>query len=232
MHIHVNSHVKGHSSMKNVQRTIHMWGSLHVEGTLTCVKNVQGTIHIWGKLTCGGEFTYMCEKHTGDYSCVGKLMCRGDIHMYQKCTGGYSYVRGAHVCEKYAGGYSHVCKNCVQKTSVNGVCKNVCRICVKNMCKSGCKNVCENVQRTIHVWGKITCGGASHQSEILHSFIFQSFFFKSDFYKSLTNVRGQDSFEIFITGKSDRSVRSYRYKLQILRIVTSLILQVRVIFDR
>ena len=140
--------------MKNVQGTIHMWGSSCVEGTFTRIKNVQGAIQLWRNIhraiLVWGKLMYV-KNMQGLFTCVQKL-----------CG----------------------------KRCVNNVCKNVCRKCVKNMCKNGYKNVCENVQRTILVWEKITCGDTSHQSEILHSFIFKVFLNLTFTNHSQTSERG------------------------------------------
>ena len=63
----------------------------------------------------------------------GKLMCGGDIHMCEKCAGGYSCVGEAHMWR----GHSCVSKMCRGLFAfVKHVQKTYAKMCVKNMCKN------------------------------------------------------------------------------------------------
>ena len=109
-------------------------------------------------------------------------MCR-DIHVWKTCRGlfmcgGSSCVEVRFMCVQNMQGLFTCVKN-IWKTCpticVNNVCENVCeKTCVKMCAKTCAKNVCEKCADTIPVWGKLMCGGISHQSEILHSLIFKS----------------------------------------------------------
>ena len=125
--------------VKNVQGLFVCVGSSCVEGTFMCVKNMQRAIPVCGKLMCGGDI-HVCEKHAGIIHVLGKLMCGGDIHVYEKCKGGYS----------------HVWKSCA---------KNVYKTCAKMCVKMVWQMCAKNMQRTIHEWGKLMCGGDIHVCE-------------------------------------------------------------------
>ena len=107
-------------------------------------------INVWMLLMCGGIST------CGSYSCVKKG--RSQLHM------GEAHVwSDIHVCEKCAG-VVHMCEKCVQKTCGKMYGENMCERQVQKMWGG---NVCEKcVGKTYGM------EGTSHQSDILHSFIF------------------------------------------------------------